>query len=104
MVNYLEIYAYLYVCVSFVEITSTCCVIPGYRVDNARLLPGMSQWGMCGNQLPKRTVWQTTNNFVTIEFRTDERTDYRRGFTMRLRQYPWRNPGNVYPDGGYFGG
>ncbi|XP_041354949.1 uncharacterized protein LOC121372603 [Gigantopelta aegis] len=86
-----------------------CCtdylkIFNSYRVDNARLLPGMSQWGMCGNELPKRTIWQTTNNFVTIQFRTDERTDYKRGFTMRFKQYPWRNPGNVFPDGGYFGG
>ncbi|XP_046353985.2 uncharacterized protein LOC124133589 [Haliotis rufescens] len=86
-----------------------CCndflkIFNSYRADNARLLPGMSQWGLCGNELPTKVVYQTTQNYVTLQFRSDRRNDYKTGFSLRFRQYPWRNPGNLLPDGGVYGG
>ncbi|ESO87261.1 hypothetical protein LOTGIDRAFT_229368 [Lottia gigantea] len=85
-----------------------CCkdylkLFNSYRVDNARLIPGIGQWGLCGSDLPQRTVFKTTNNYVTIQFRADELSDYKRGFVLQFQQYPWKNPG-IYPDGGFYGG
>ncbi|KAK6170489.1 hypothetical protein SNE40_018871 [Patella caerulea] len=85
-----------------------CCkdylkIFNSYRIDNARLLPGINQAGLCGSELPRKTTFQTSNNFVTIQFRTDDLSEYKTGFILKFRQYPWRNPG-IYPDGGFYGG
>nr|KAG5709717.1 hypothetical protein BaRGS_027742 [Batillaria attramentaria] len=76
----------------------------GYRVDNARLFPTIGFQGLCGTELPRRTSYTTSQNYVTIQFRTDEIADAMRGFQLKITQFPRRNDGNINPEGGYIGG
>ena len=86
-----------------------CCsdylkLFNSYRVDNARLFPAIGWKGLCGIEPPRRNTFITTQNYVTIQFRTDEFQDSMRGFSLRIRQSVRRNDGNINPEGGYIGG
>ncbi|KAL8585434.1 hypothetical protein ACOMHN_061915 [Nucella lapillus] len=86
-----------------------CCndylkMFNSYRVDNARLFPVIGWKGLCGNELPKVKTYVTSHNFVTIQFRTDEYYEPKRGFVIGIRQFLRRNDGNINPEGGYIGG
>lgn len=79
--------------------------LAGPTVDNARLLPGIPPVGLCGtiqtgSQLSNLRTFRTSQNDLTIQFRTDASNEYKTGFALRIRQYEWSNTGNLYP-GGY---
>ncbi|KAK7113284.1 uncharacterized protein [Littorina saxatilis] len=86
-----------------------CCndylkLFNGYRVDNARLFPVIGWKGLCGTKVPQRNTYTTTQNYFTVQFRTDEFQDDMRGFVLIVRQFVRRNDGNINPEGGYIGG
>ncbi|GFN75501.1 hypothetical protein PoB_000200700 [Plakobranchus ocellatus] len=88
------------------EESPPCCndylkMFNSYRVDNARLFPGIPWRGLCGNKLPRVTSFVSTQNYITIQFNANPVADFMSGFVMRLRQYPRRNSGVQQ---GYFGG
>nr|XP_011454285.3 uncharacterized protein LOC105347086 [Crassostrea gigas] len=81
----------------------------GPRVDNARLIPGFPPGGLCGTirssaDFPNVRSFKTTQNELTVQFVTDNKKDSKIGFNLRIRQYPYSNPGNLYPDGSNPGG
>lgn len=84
-------------------------LILGPRVDNARLIPGFPPGGLCGTirssaDFPNLRSFKTTQNELTVQFVTDNKKDSKAGFKLRIRQYPYSNPGNLYPDGSNPGG
>lgn len=86
-----------------------CCndylkMFNSYRVDNARRFPTIPWRGLCGSEIPKKSTFITTQNYVTIQFNVDTFQDNMRGFSLRIIQYLRRYSGNVNPESGYIGG
>lgn len=66
------------------------------RCDNAKLLKGINfATGLCGT-LSESSIgtvdFRTCANFLTIQFKTDTKSNSRMGFAMVLEQFPWSNP------------
>ncbi|RUS91805.1 hypothetical protein EGW08_000376 [Elysia chlorotica] len=88
------------------EESPPCCndflkIFNSYRVDNARLFPTIPWRGFCGNRLPTRTSFVSTQNYITIQFNANPVADQKSGFRLTLKQYPRRNSGAQQE---YFGG
>ncbi|KAK3097868.1 hypothetical protein FSP39_014005, partial [Pinctada imbricata] len=84
-------------------------IFNGPRVDNARLLPGIPPSGLCGtvttgSDLPNLRSFKTTQNELTVQFVSDNMRESKAGFQLRIKQYLYTNPGNLYPSGGNPGG